>query len=169
MAGTEQRHGGCQCGSIRYRADTLRKDSHVCHCRMCQKAAGNFFMALVGVPLSDLSWTRGEPAIFMSSEHVKRGFCRDCGTPLFFWHTEKSYIAMTTGSFDHPAQIPMDTQYGIEARLPQIDQLTDPGNLLMTEVDIPDEVAGIRASNRQHPDQETEDWPAVIDTNKADI
>ena len=159
MAENEPKYGGCQCGAIRYRADSLRRDSHICHCRMCQKAAGNFFMALVGVPLSDLSWTRGEPATFRSSEHVQRGFCKECGTPLFYLHDEKSSIAMTTGSFDHPEKIPMDTQYGMEARLPQIDQLTDPGNLLTTEEDIPDDVAEIRASNHQHPDHETDNWP----------
>ncbi len=161
MGENEPRFGGCQCGAIRYRADSLRRDSHVCHCRMCQKAAGNFFMALVGVPLSDLHWTRGKAAVFSSSEHVRRGFCQACGTPLFYLHDENSHIAMTTGSFDRPAEIPMDTQYGMEARLPQIDQRTDPGNLLTTEDDIPDDVAGIRASNNQHPDHETEDWPAL--------
>lgn len=50
------RSGGCQCGRVRFRASALKENSHVCHCRMCQKATGNFFAALVGVPYTDFSW-----------------------------------------------------------------------------------------------------------------
>jgi hypothetical protein len=57
-------------------------NAHLCHCRMCQKALGNVFAALVAAPRDGLSWTRGEPKRFFSSEHVARGFCGDCGTPL---------------------------------------------------------------------------------------
>ena len=152
---SEPKYGGCQCGAVRYRANTLRDDSHVCHCRMCQKAAGNFFAALVGVPMADFSWTRGEPAVFFSSDKVARGFCKLCGTPLFFRHDESSYISMTIGSFDHPDSIPLHCQLGMEARLPQIDQLaglTDHGT---TEENEADGAAAIKASNHQHPDHET--------------
>ena len=34
----------------------------ICHCRMCQKAFGGFFGALVTV--HDLEWTRGAPTHF---------------------------------------------------------------------------------------------------------
>ena len=159
MVENEPKYGGCQCGAIRYRADSLRDDSHLCHCRMCQKAAGNFFMALVGVPKSDFSWTRGEAAIFMSSELVQRGFCAKCGTPLFFHRELDPYISMTAGSFDHPEDIPVSNQYGLEARLPQMDQITDLKDAATTEEDMADDVAAIRASNHQHPDRETEQWP----------
>jgi hypothetical protein len=41
--------GGCQCGALRYRAeDANSTNPHLCHCRMCQKAAGNYFMPLAG-------------------------------------------------------------------------------------------------------------------------
>jgi hypothetical protein len=156
---SEPKYGGCQCGAIRYRANNLRNNSHVCHCRMCQKAAGNFFSALVGVPLTDFSWTRGKPAVFSSSEHVERGFCEACGTPLFFRYDENSYISMTIGSFDRPENIPLEFQLGMEARLPQIDQLAELRDYGKTEEDDAEAAAAIRASNRQHPDHETSKWP----------
>ena len=40
--------GGCQCGAVRYHVTAVLDTSHICHCRMCQKAAGNFFAALIG-------------------------------------------------------------------------------------------------------------------------
>ncbi len=152
---SDPKYGGCQCGAIRYRADSLCDNSHVCHCRMCQKAAGSFFMALVGVPLTDFSWTRGQAAVFKSSEQVDRGFCVACGTPLFYRHEESSYISMTTGSFDHPEEIPLKSQFGVEARLPQIDQLAELSDNSTTEEDDSEGAAAIRSSNRQHPDHET--------------
>ena len=44
--------GGCQCGALRYRATAMLDNSHLCHCRMCQKATGNIFSALVAAPAS---------------------------------------------------------------------------------------------------------------------
>src|SRR5690554_6087573 len=60
--------GGCQCGAVRYHASQMLDNSHLCHCRMCQKAVGNIFAALVAAPDEKLVWTRGEPSVWRSSE-----------------------------------------------------------------------------------------------------
>jgi hypothetical protein len=75
--------GGCQCGAVRY-ALYGEPEVDICHCRMCQKAVGNLFMAVAGVPLQQFAWTRGEPAVYRSSSAAERGFCHDCGTALTF-------------------------------------------------------------------------------------
>ncbi len=67
--------GGCQCGQVRYAISGPLFGAHICHCRMCQKAFGNFFAALAGVKKSDLRWTMGKPAYYRSSSIVRRGFC----------------------------------------------------------------------------------------------
>lgn len=156
--------GGCQCGTIRFVAKSLVDNPHVCHCRMCQKAVGNFFSALVGVPLSDFSWTRGTPSVFRSSEFVERGFCSDCGTPLFFKHDHNKHISMCIGAFDTPMDIPLKFQLGMESRLPQVDQLGNLKDYGTTEDTDPEGFLGIKNTNRQHPDHETTEWP---DVNKA--
>ncbi len=76
--------GGCQCGAVRYRVDGELTWAHVCHCRMCQKASGNYFMALANAQKDEFVVTRGEISWFRSSDPVRRGFCKDCGTPLIF-------------------------------------------------------------------------------------
>ena len=73
--------GGCQCGAVRFRATGPFKVS-LCHCRMCQKAFGNYFAPLVTAKA--VEWTRGTPALFRSSNMARRGFCSACGTPLFY-------------------------------------------------------------------------------------
>ena len=125
---------------------------------MCQKAAGNFFAALVGVPLTEFSWTRGDPAEFRSSQKVGRGFCRDCGTPLYYRHEDSRHISMSIGAFDDPASVPLAFQLGMEARLPQIDQLAGLKQYGSTEDTMPDQAPAIRATNNQHPDHDTESW-----------
>jgi hypothetical protein len=149
--------GGCQCGALRFRAERLMDNPHVCHCRMCQKATGNFFATLVGVKKTDLTWTRGQAAVFHSSDGIGRGFCRDCGTPLFFLREAGGHVSMSIGAFDKPAAIPLEFEWGIEGRLPQIAQL---GHVegYVSEVDDADGAAKARATNHQHPDHDTEVW-----------
>ena len=74
--------GGCQCGAVRYALLEEPTGAHICHCRMCQKAFGSFFAPLTGLPMTAFEITRGELAIFKSSDPTERGFCRNCGTPL---------------------------------------------------------------------------------------
>ncbi len=45
----------------------------------------------------------------------ERGFCRDCGTPLFFRHTASDECDVTVGSLDHPGRVPAERHYGIES------------------------------------------------------
>ncbi|HZG33651.1 MAG TPA: GFA family protein [Sphingopyxis sp.] len=151
--------GGCQCGAVRYRASAMLDTSHICHCRMCQKAAGNFFIALIGIPKDALTWTRGTPATFKSSEQVERGFCRACGTPLYYDYAGSRHLSVTTGSLDNPAAFPPRVQFGTEGRMPWFDALpalTEEGT---TEETMGDLVDAIRATNHQHPDHDTESWP----------
>ena len=76
--------GGCQCGAIRYALYAEPAAADICHCRMCQKAMGNLFMAVASVPQEQFAWTRGAPATWQSSAIAERGFCAKCGTPLSF-------------------------------------------------------------------------------------
>src|SRR3546814_17577273 len=89
--------GGCQCGAVRYRASAMLDNAHLCHCRLCQKAVGNLFAALVAAPRDALVWTRGEPAVLHSSTHVALGVCRDSGSPLFFAYAEGDRVRETRG------------------------------------------------------------------------
>lgn len=113
--------GGCQCGGVRYALYVAPQNSHVCHCRMCQRATGGLFAALAGAPKADFAWTRGEPAMFESSNLATRGYCRDCGTPLSFaYNREDARVYVTIGSLDDPSAAPIVMQYGIEARIPWV-------------------------------------------------
>jgi hypothetical protein len=110
--------GGCQCGAVRYALYVAPENSHVCHCRMCQRATGGVFAALAGAPKSAFAWTKGEPAFFASSNLAKRGYCRDCGTPLSFsYDLPDARFYVTIGSLDDPEAAPIVKQFGAESRI----------------------------------------------------
>jgi hypothetical protein len=157
--------GGCQCGAIRFRAEALVDNPHICHCRMCQKATGNLFGALVGVQHEHMIWTRGTPSRFRSSEHVDRGFCANCGTPLFYHYLPGKHISMSIGAFDHSHSIELRWQMGNEGRHPSLNGLDWIEQMGTTEeADGADNVAAIRASSNQHPDHDTIEWTAKQST-----
>jgi hypothetical protein len=113
--------GGCQCGAVRYAFYAPLENAHVCHCRMCQRATGGLFAALAGTAPKDFAWTRGTPAFFASSNLAKRGFCAHCGTPLSFKYDDSSArMYATIGSLDHPEEVSIVKQFGIESRLPWV-------------------------------------------------
>jgi hypothetical protein len=142
--------GGCQCGAVRYALLSEPTNASICHCRMCQKAFGNYFAPFAGVPPKDLAWVRGTPAIFKSSAAVERGFCRDCGTPLTFRYLDKDRIGVSLGSLDDPSRVVPIKQYGLESRLPFVAAILHaPGT--RTDDDVPPERLA-QYQSRQHPD-----------------
>lgn len=110
--------GGCQCGAVRYALYVAPQNSHVCHCRMCQRATGGVFAALAGAPKAEFAWTKGEPAFFTSSNLAKRAYCRECGTPLSFsYDMPEARCYVTIGSLDEPEAAPIIMQYGVESKI----------------------------------------------------
>ncbi|MEO8530107.1 MAG: GFA family protein [Deltaproteobacteria bacterium] len=93
-------HGSCLCGAIRFTVTGDLKPPVACHCTMCRKASGHFGAA-AEVAASALTIT-GEHKLkwFQSSPKVRRGFCSDCGSPLFFDPLSHDWIAINMGAFD---------------------------------------------------------------------
>lgn len=157
---TEDYTGGCQCGAVRYRFSTKPGGAHICHCRMCQKAFGGFYAPLVGGPLDSFAVTRGEIAIFRSSDQAERGFCRQCGTPLTFGYTDGDHVSVSIGSLDDPEAFPPVDQHGVESRLSWANSLGNLPDRPATEIEDATSAAFIKATNHQHPDHDTRAWPA---------
>lgn len=153
----ETHSGGCQCGAIRYRITGPLGHAGICHCRMCQKAFGSWGAALVTVPSQRLAWTRGTPSEFRSSAIVARGFCKDCGTPLYMSEDRSGVYDLAIGTLDDPRQAPPTEQVGIESKLPWFDGLaTLPAHRTEDERSAADLK---KLATYQHPDHDTETWP----------
>ena len=143
--------GGCQCGAVRFSAAKVGRAS-ICHCRMCQKAFGSAFGPFVTVIDADLTWTRGQPKYFHSSNVVRRWFCADCGTPLTYIAAE-AQTEVALGAFDNPDAVPPVAQLSYETRVAWFDGLAE-----LKKRDL----SGFQQTmiSHQHPDHDTTDWPA---------
>ncbi len=102
--GVMQHKGSCLCGAVQFTVDGPLKDANACHCRACRKHSGHF-EASADVPRSALTVT-GEDAVswYQSSEKVRRGFCRICGSSLFWDPVFQDWTAIALGAFDTPTQ-----------------------------------------------------------------
>ena len=92
--------GGCVCGQVRYSVSGLLADVIACHCRECRRMSGHVFAATAAsrdrfdiTVATGLGW-------YQSSETSRRGFCRTCGSSLFFDHGDAEPIGIAAGSFD---------------------------------------------------------------------
>jgi hypothetical protein len=145
--------GGCQCGAVRYEWTVPPQYATVCHCRMCQKASGQAFMALTGGKIENLHWARGKPSIFKSSEKGERGFCSTCGTPLTYRMEGTGRISVTMTSLDNPEAIRPTKQYGVESKLSWTDGIAV---LPAQRTEEWMRAAGMSPIvSHQHPDHET--------------
>ena len=120
--------GGCLCGAIRYEVREPLSGSVYCHCRMCQRALGGPFSLAVPCARRGFRVLRGSPRYFQSSKIVKRGFCADCGAPLFYEPTIEAWsdwlgiwLGIWLGSFDDPETLPPEIHHGTESQLPWIE------------------------------------------------
>jgi hypothetical protein len=96
---------------------------------------------------------------FRSSEHVDRGFCSNCGTPLFYQYLPGGRVGMAIGSFDQPHRIELRWQMGMEGKHPSLLHLNEVEALGTTETaEDEEQLVGIRRTNAQHPDHDTTAW-----------
>lgn len=144
--------GGCQCGAVRYALSTVGNDISVCHCRMCQKASGGPYMVFMNLPAESVTWTRGAPASFASSDIATRGFCAACGTPLTYRRVPEQ-ISLTTGSLDDPSAAVPGSCLASESVLPWCEDIT----ALPTgaTADWLSSIGHAPIASVQHPDHDT--------------
>jgi hypothetical protein len=145
--------GGCQCGAVRYRVDAAAPaEIAICHCRMCQKASGNYFEACAAVTPEQFRWKRGTPGAFRSLELVERNFCRDCGTPLTYRPLDGGDIWVTVGSLDDRANVQPVRQYGIESQVLDLNALAALPGITTEQAHKPERLGKLRSL--QHPDRD---------------
>ena len=93
--------GHCLCGAVTYSAEEVQTDIHSCHCGMCRRWTGGPALA-AGV--GKVTFSGSEYIVrYASSAWAERGFCRQCGTHLFYRLKEADHYVMWMGTFDDPA------------------------------------------------------------------
>lgn len=100
------RSGRCLCGAVSFHATHVPAEFGICHCRMCRQWTGSALFG-VSVPKEHVRWSGAENiAEHVSSGWAKRGWCRNCGSNLYFQFTAEGTYAEDTeiplGLLDDP-------------------------------------------------------------------
>ncbi len=83
MPEAKELQGQCLCGAVRLTASKAGNHVGSCHCGMCRRWGGGPFMA-IACGADVIFDGEGHIGIFDSSKWAERGFCRECGTHLFY-------------------------------------------------------------------------------------
>lgn len=98
--------GGCQCGGIRYTISDHPVMTAICHCTMCRRAHAAPAVAWAMFEESQVTFSKGKPKHFKSSEEGQRGFCATCGTQISFTASYlPNLIDISIGSLDDPEAV----------------------------------------------------------------
>lgn len=94
--------GSCLCGAVAFTVNTDLAPPDACHCTACRKSSGHYFVS-TDVPRAALTISGAESVRwYQSSQHIRRGFCGTCGSPLFWDPTHRDWIGIAMGAFAAP-------------------------------------------------------------------
>ncbi|CAK7259069.1 MULTISPECIES: GFA family protein [unclassified Shinella] len=128
---SEEHTGHCLCGAVRFRTKGPLREVIACHCSQCRRQTGHFYAA-TNVPDDALTVEGGENVTwYRASDMAGRGFCRTCGSALFWKGDGTNYTSIMAGTFDLPTGLAIGKHifcadkgdyYEIEDGLPQYAQ-----------------------------------------------
>jgi len=92
--------GGCLCGAVRYEITGPLPAPSACHCTQCRRQHGG--LGVYTLAPTDRYKIKGKRQLawYQSSAGVRRGFCRNCGSKLFWERTGSGQLDVTLGSLD---------------------------------------------------------------------
>ncbi|WP_438956927.1 GFA family protein [Cognatiyoonia sp.] len=94
--------GQCECGAVALEVKNPRQEVTFCHCGQCRRTSGHFWAA-TNAQLTDLTFTRDSGLKwFASSDFAKRGFCKDCGSSLFYRMNGEEGIGIAISALNQP-------------------------------------------------------------------
>ena len=100
-----QTTGGCLCGGVRYRVTGPLRPIVYCHCGQCRRTSGHF-VAATAVTRDALDIVADESLEwFASSEFASRGFCRLCGSSLFWRSRAREFVSIMAGTLDESGEL----------------------------------------------------------------
>lgn len=114
-----QRHGSCLCGKVSFDAVLPMLSAHVCHCRMCRKSGSG---PSISVDCEELK-IKGEEHVtwYRSSEEAERGFCKACGSSLFFRLVDGHYMNVSAAALDREDDVSLKMHIYVDCKPPYYD------------------------------------------------
>jgi len=92
--------GSCECGAVVFELSGKLRDVVACHCGQCRKTSGHYCAATSGpTPQLNLRQSKGL-SWYRSSDVARRGFCKECGSSLFYQLDDEGRTSVGAGTLD---------------------------------------------------------------------
>ena len=92
----------CLCGSVSFEITEVPTEPTACHCTQCRKQTGHY-LASANVRKSAIRLLgSGTLAWYQSSEKIRRGFCSNCGSTLFWEPVSRDWTSVALGAIEGP-------------------------------------------------------------------
>jgi len=106
--------GKCLCGAVKFTAEVPKRGHGVCHCTMGRRWSGGPFF---GVRVQRVSFDdQTSLGRYASSDWAERGFCKACGTSLFYYLRPMGMYSMSTGAFDDSASFRVTSEIFVDRK-----------------------------------------------------
>lgn len=98
----DQRFGGCLCGRVRFMTKGRLRGVVYCHCSQCRRQTGHY-LAATEVSDADIVIEGGDNLTwFPASDFARRGFCKACGSVMFWKRNGGDRVSVAAGAFAEP-------------------------------------------------------------------
>ncbi len=92
----------CECGKVEFTIESPRESVTVCLCSQCRRTSGHLW-ASTHAPYDSVMFLTDEGLEwYASSNTAKRGFCRHCGSSLFYRMNDEDGIGIAAGCIEGP-------------------------------------------------------------------
>jgi len=102
--------GQCLCGAVKFNLEPPLRPASICHCGQCRRWHGHAGVytnvarrQLVFSQSAGLAW-------YPSSALARRGFCRNCGSSLFWERVGADHVSVAAGALDAPTGVTLAVQ-----------------------------------------------------------
>ena len=105
--------GKCLCEKVEIEIDENPESFCVCHCSSCRKWSGGVSMSINGG--KGLNFTGNDfISRYSSSQWAERGFCKQCGTNIFFRMKKSDHYFLLVGLFGNEISPKFEAQEYID-------------------------------------------------------
>jgi hypothetical protein len=99
---TTEHSGRCQCGAVTYRVSGSMRDVVTCHCSQCRRIHGHA-PGYSAARQAEMAIEGGENIVwYRASDQAQRGFCKTCGSSLFWKPDGRDTVSVAAGSINPP-------------------------------------------------------------------
>lgn len=115
MTNAENHCARCLCGAVRLKTGPFNGDMAACHCSMCRTWGGGPLMVVDCGNDVEIDGTE-HVAVYDSSKWAERGFCKRCGTHLFYRLKGNQQHQVPIGLFDDSPNVHFGLQVFIDEK-----------------------------------------------------